>query len=149
MYRGRCVVSSPLAPRAARDDLIARRDRQIKSKDAKSQMFEDAADLQAQLHTLPVHVPPVEALTPEHTNGPTPQCGQPMVRIGEDVSERLDVVPAEFFVHRHIRGKWVCKCCQRCTRRAPPWHRGRGRGRAARPWFVRGTHEPEHFDWCR
>ncbi|MGJ7609027.1 IS66 family transposase zinc-finger binding domain-containing protein [Variovorax sp. LT1R20] len=35
-----------------------------------------------------------------------------MVRIGEDVSERLDVVPAEFFVHRHIRGKWICKCCQ-------------------------------------
>jgi transposase len=36
-----------------------------------------------------------------------------MVRIGEDVSERLDIVPAEFFVHRHIRGKWACKCCQR------------------------------------
>jgi transposase len=35
-----------------------------------------------------------------------------MVRIGEDVSERLDIVPAEFFVHRHIRGKWVCKCCE-------------------------------------
>src|SRR6218665_796752 len=128
MYRGRCVVSSPLAPRAARDDLIARRDRQIKSKDAKSQMFEDAADLQAQLHTPPVHVPPVEALTPHPTNPPTPppahttrpppRWAQPMVRIGEDVSEGLDVVPAEFFVHRHIRGKWVCKCCQRCTRRA-------------------------------
>ena len=36
-----------------------------------------------------------------------------MVRIGEDVSERLDVVPGEFFVHRHIRGKWACKCCER------------------------------------
>jgi transposase len=35
-----------------------------------------------------------------------------MVRIGEDVSERLDIVPAEFFVHRHIRGKWACRCCQ-------------------------------------
>jgi transposase len=35
-----------------------------------------------------------------------------MQRIGEDVSERLDIVPAEFFVHRHIYGKWVCKCCQ-------------------------------------
>ncbi len=27
------------------------------------------------------------------------------------LSERLDIVPAEFFVHRHIRGKWACKCC--------------------------------------
>ena len=35
-----------------------------------------------------------------------------MVRIGEDVSERLDIVPAEFFVHRHIHGKWACRCCQ-------------------------------------
>ena len=35
-----------------------------------------------------------------------------MVRIGEDVSERLDIVPAEFFVQRHVRGKWACKCCQ-------------------------------------
>src|SRR6218665_3509039 len=51
MYRGRCVVSSPLAPGAARDDLIARRDRQIKYKDAKSQMFEDAAGPHAPLHT--------------------------------------------------------------------------------------------------
>src|SRR6218665_2853364 len=51
MYRGRCVVSSPLAQRAARDDLIARRDRQIKSKDAKSQMSEDTlSEDEADLH---------------------------------------------------------------------------------------------------
>ncbi len=49
---------------------------------------------------------------PEDTTCPTPDCGQAMTRIGEDVSERLDIVPAEFFVHRHIRGKWACKCCQ-------------------------------------
>jgi len=35
-----------------------------------------------------------------------------MTRIGEDVSERLDIVPAEFFVHRHIYGKRACRCCQ-------------------------------------
>ena len=49
---------------------------------------------------------------PEDTNCPTEDCGRPMARIGEDVSERLDIVPAEFFVHLHIRGKWACKCCQ-------------------------------------
>jgi len=44
-------VSSPLAQRAARDDLIARRDRQIKSKDAKSQMSEDTlSEDEADLH---------------------------------------------------------------------------------------------------
>ena len=154
----------------AKDEYIARREREIKFKDAKieritfelarlkawkfgarteamnaqqRQMFEDTlaedeADLQAQLDALqaqgaqpatpqadsPKRRPRREKL-PEHlrrvehhhepasTTCPTPDCGQAMVRIGEDVSERLDVVPAEFFVHRHIRGKWACKCCQR------------------------------------
>lgn len=49
---------------------------------------------------------------PEDTNCPNQGCGAPMTRIGEDVSERLDVVPAEFFVHRHVYGKWACRCCQ-------------------------------------
>lgn len=31
---------------------------------------------------------------PENTACPSPGCGQAMVRIGEDVSERLDIVPA-------------------------------------------------------
>jgi transposase len=99
-------------------------------------LAEDEADLQAQLDALqteadqpdttkadspkrrprreklPDHLRRVEHHhEPESTACPTPDCGQAMVRIGEDVSERLDVVPAEFFVHRHIRGKWACKCC--------------------------------------
>jgi len=39
-------------------------------------------------------------------------CGAALKRIGEDVSEQLDCVPAQFFVHRHIRGKYACACCQ-------------------------------------
>jgi transposase len=49
---------------------------------------------------------------PEDTACPTPECGQPMQRVGEDVSEKLDIIPAKFFVHRHIYGKWACRCCQ-------------------------------------
>lgn len=68
---------------------------------------------QPRRQVLPEHLRRVEHHhEPEDTACPTPDCGQPMARIGEDVSERLDIVPAEFFVHRHIRGKWVCKCCQ-------------------------------------
>jgi len=39
-------------------------------------------------------------------------CGQRFKRIGEEVSEQLDCVPAQFFVLRHIRGKYACACCQ-------------------------------------
>ena len=39
-------------------------------------------------------------------------CGQAFKRVGEEISEQLDCVPAQFFVHRHIRGKYACACCQ-------------------------------------
>jgi hypothetical protein len=62
---------------------------------------------------LPEQLPRIEHQhEPEDTTCPSPDCGQPMVRVGEDVSERLDIVPAQFFVHRHIRGKWACRCCE-------------------------------------
>ena len=99
-------------------------------------MAEDEASLEAQLLALraaaapsaPPVAPPkrkprrqplpehlrrvVHHHEPENTTCPAPDCGRAMVRIGEDVSERLDIVPAEFFVHRHIRGKWAYRCCQ-------------------------------------
>ncbi|MEM8647639.1 MAG: IS66 family transposase [Pseudomonadota bacterium] len=39
-------------------------------------------------------------------------CGCQLVRIGEDVSEKLDYTPGEFTVERHVRGKWVCDGCE-------------------------------------
>ncbi len=104
---------------------------------AQRQMFEetvaeDEADLQAQLNALraaSAEAPPAEASKRqprrqklaehlrriEHRHEPadtTCGCGEPMQRVGEDVSERLDIVPAEFIVHRHVRGKWACRYCQ-------------------------------------
>jgi len=41
-------------------------------------------------------------------------CGQVIMRrIGEDVAEKLDYEPGVFTVERHIRGKWVCACCEK------------------------------------
>jgi transposase len=100
-------------------------------------LLEDEADLEAQLAALQAALPKTKAKPkaaprrprrqalpdhlrrvehyhePEDTSCTTPDCGQPMTRVGEDISERLDIVPAEFFVHRHIYGKWTCRCCQR------------------------------------
>jgi transposase len=39
------------------------------------------------------------------------QCGKDLVMIREDVSEQLDVKPAEFFVLRHIRPQYACRAC--------------------------------------
>lgn len=58
---------------------------------------------------LPAHLPRREIRhEPEDT---TCGCGQPLQRIGEDVAEKLDYQPGVFTVERHVRGKWVCKCC--------------------------------------
>lgn len=40
-------------------------------------------------------------------------CGGLLKRLGEDVSEVLEYVPARFKVVRHIRPKLACGCCQR------------------------------------
>ena len=100
-------------------------------------LLEDEADLEAQLAALQAALPKTpskpkapprrprrQALPdhlrrvvhhhePEDTTCQAAGCGQAMTRVGEDVSERLDIVPAEFFAHRHIYGKWACRCCQR------------------------------------
>ena len=60
---------------------------------------------------LPDHLPRIE-----HHHEPEScecgQCGQHLVKIGEDVTEQLDVEPARFFVHRHIRPQYACKTCE-------------------------------------
>jgi len=72
-----------------------------------------AAPRKPRRQALPAHLRRVEHRhEPADTTCATPGCGQPMRRIGEDVSEKLDIVPAEFYVHRHIYGKWACRCCQ-------------------------------------
>ena len=69
---------------------------------------------QPKRQALPAHLPRIDQrIEPENTHCPEPHCGRAMVRIGEDISERLDIIPAQFFVQRQIRGKWACKCCQK------------------------------------
>jgi transposase len=46
--------------------------------------------------------------------------GHPLKRIGQEISEQLDCVPAQFFVHRHIRGKYACVCCNTVLAAAMP-----------------------------
>jgi transposase len=62
---------------------------------------------------LPPHLPRREIRhEPEDT---TCGCGRPMQRIGEDVAEKLDYQPGTMTVERHIRGKRLCKCCEKIT----------------------------------
>ena len=64
---------------------------------------------------LPAQLPRQEFV---HEPDATECCGQTMKRIGEDVAEKLDYQPGVFTVHKHVRGKWACACCQ-TLRQAP------------------------------
>jgi transposase len=67
---------------------------------------------------LPAHLPRESVIhAPEAT---CPDCGTAMQRIGEDVSEMLEYVPARFKVIRHVRPKLGCACCQRIVQVPAP-----------------------------
>ena len=67
--------------------------------------------------TLPKHLPRIEEVTePEET---TCACGGMRHVIGEDVSERLDIIPALFRVIVTRRPKYACRSCENGVIQAP------------------------------
>jgi transposase len=67
---------------------------------------------------LPAHLPRVEVvLAPEATACPC--CRGPLVEIGVDAAERLDVIPAQFRVVVTKRPKLACRACPGVVLQAP------------------------------
>jgi transposase len=67
---------------------------------------------------LPSHLPRVETIV-DIEDKACPCCGGALHRIGEDVSERLDVVPAQFRVLVTRRPKYACRSCEEGVIQAP------------------------------
>ena len=68
--------------------------------------------------SLPPHLPRIEVvIAPEDTACPC--CGGAMHIIGEEIAERLDVVPAQFRVIRTRRPKYACRACEEAVVQAP------------------------------
>jgi len=61
---------------------------------------------------LPESLPRVEVVHDLSEEEKHCNCGHLMSRIGEDVSEKLDIIPARIRVIRHIRYKYACKGCE-------------------------------------
>ena len=89
---------------AERDDPALRRER--------------AAKRRANRGKLPAHLPRIEvALAPQ--DAACPCCRATMVVIGEDRSERLDIIPAQFRVLVTRRPKLACRTCAGVVVRQP------------------------------
>jgi transposase len=77
---------------------------------------------------LPLELPrETTMLQPNETT--CPDCGGALDRLGEDVSEMLEYVPARFKVLRTVRPKLSCRRCDRIVQ-APAPHRPIARGLA-------------------
>ena len=67
---------------------------------------------------LPEHLPRIErVIEPKSTLCPS-GCGE-MAKIGEDRSERLDIVPAQLRVIVTVRPRYACGACERGVVRRP------------------------------
>lgn len=61
---------------------------------------------------LPEHLPRVEVMHDIPEDEKVCACGCMLSRIGEEVSEQLDIIPAKIQVIRHIRPKYACRNCE-------------------------------------
>jgi transposase len=70
---------------------------------------------------LPQHLPRVhQTVAPPATSCPC--CNAPMHMIGEETSERLDVVPAQHRVIVTHRPKFACRACEKVVQESAPEH---------------------------
>ena len=77
-----------------------------------------AARRRANRGALPAHLPRIESVV-DVGSSTCPCCAGPLHRIGEDVAERLDVVPAAFRVLVVRRPKYACRSCEDAVVQAP------------------------------
>lgn len=97
---------------------------------------------------LPEHLPRERIVYPVPTSCPC--CGDSRLRkIGEDVTEMLELIPRQWKVIQHVREKLVCRACEAIAQPPAPSHpiaRGRaGLKLLAHVLFAKyGLHLPLH-----
>jgi transposase len=76
---------------------------------------------QAARRNFPDHLPRRRVVHPAPTSCPC--CGGTnLSKIGEDVTETLDVVPRQWFVTEHVREKFSCRSCEKISQPPAPFH---------------------------
>jgi transposase len=70
---------------------------------------------------FPEHLPRERVVEP----GPTACqcCGSPRLRkLGEDITETLEIIPRQWKVIQHVREKFTCRDCERISQAPAPFH---------------------------
>jgi transposase len=70
---------------------------------------------------IPADLPRRRVVHPAPTSCPC--CGgSNLSKIGEDVTETLDVIPRQWFVTEHVREKFSCRSCETISQPPAPFH---------------------------
>ena len=69
---------------------------------------------------FPAHLPRERVVIP----GPTacPCCGGKLAKLGETITETLEVVPRQWKVIQTVREKFTCRACEKITQPPAPFH---------------------------
>src|SRR4051812_30479258 len=94
---------------------------------------------------LPAHLPRERVVVAAPCTCPV--CGGRLSKLGEDVTETLEVVPRQWKVIQTVREKFSCRSCQRITQPPAPFHAiARGRAGASLLAMILyakfGQHQP-------
>lgn len=81
---------------------------------------------------LPAHLPRERVVYPSPSACPC--CGGRLHKLGEDVTETLEMIPRQWKVIQHVREKFSCRSCEQITQAPAPSH-PIARGRAG-PWLL-------------
>jgi transposase len=94
---------------------------------------------------LPAHLRRERVMIP--APAACPCCGGRLAKLGEDVTETLEVVPRQWKVVQTVREKFTCRSCEKITQPLAPFHTiARGRAGASLlamiPYAKYGHHQP-------
>jgi len=79
---------------------------------------------------LPAHLPRERVVVP--APAACPCCGGKLAKLGEDITETLEVVPRQWKVVQTVREKFTCRRCEKITQPPAPFHTiARGRAGAS------------------
>jgi transposase len=69
---------------------------------------------------LPAHLPRERVVVPAPSACPC--CGGKLVKMGEDITETLEVVPRQWKVVQTVREKFTCRSCEKIAQPPAPFH---------------------------
>ena len=69
---------------------------------------------------LPAHLPRERVVIPAPWS--CPSCGGKLAKLGEDITETLEVIPRQWKVIQTVREKFSCRACETITQPPAPFH---------------------------